>query len=322
MSTTAEANTNAVEAPAEESKPIVLIVDDSKDVHRLLKARLRSEDLDFLSAECGAEGIQMARDNHPALVLLDLDMPGMDGFEVLRAFKDAADTVDTPVIILSGMQGADDKVTAFDLGAVDYITKPFDISELRVRVRSALRLHQLVRMLGQRAQIDGLTGLWNRGYFDRRLSDEIALTQRHGHALSLVIMDADHFKSVNDNFGHPAGDAVLQGIAKMLRRELRQSDVACRYGGEEFAVIMPATRPEDAKHICERLRLACEAITWPRHPERRVTVSIGSVGADSGTSIPAERWLEMADQNLYAAKRGGRNRCVVTALNTSGQAAA
>lgn len=305
----------------EDSKPVVLIVDDSKDVHRLLRARLRNEELEFVGAESGADGLRLTREQRPALVLLDLDMPGMDGFEVLRAIKDSKETVDTPVIILSGLQGADDKVTAFDLGAVDYITKPFDISELRVRVRSALRLHQLVRMLGQRAQIDGLTGLWNRAYFDRRLSDEISLTGRHGHSLSLVILDADHFKSINDNFGHPAGDAVLQGIAKMLRRELRQSDVACRYGGEEFAIIMPATKPEDAKHICERLRAACEAITWPRHPERRVTVSIGSVGTDAGGKAPAERWIELADQNLYSAKRGGRNRVVVSSIDAPAMAA-
>lgn len=303
----------SVQPKSDESKQVVLIIDDSKDVHRLLKARLRQEDLDFASAESGANGIQLAIDLQPSLILLDLDMPGMDGYEVLRALKDSKTTRDIPVIILSGMQGANDKVTAFDLGAVDYVTKPFDLAELRARVRSSLRLNQLVRMLAQRAQIDGLTGLWNRAYFDRRWSEEYSRTARYGHPLGLALLDVDHFKSVNDTFGHPAGDAVLMGLAKLLVRGLRSSDVACRYGGEEFAIIMPDTSPEAARQTCERLRQSLEGLTWPRHPERKVTMSIGFVGTDRVPSVSAERWIELVDQCLYAGKRGGRNR--VTAMH-------
>jgi diguanylate cyclase (GGDEF)-like protein len=298
---------------SEEPKQIVLIIDDSKDVHRLVKARLRQEDLEFISAESGPEGIQLAGERQPAIILLDLDMPEMDGYEVLRALKDSKLTRDIPVIILSGLQGAHDKVTAFDLGAIDYVTKPFDLAELRARVRSSLRLNQLVRMLAQRAQIDGLTGLWNRAAFDRRWSEEYARSARHGHPLALALVDIDHFKSINDTFGHPAGDAVLIGLAKLLVRELRSSDVACRYGGEEFALIMPDTSPDAAMQTCERLRVALESLTWPRHPERKVTMSIGCVGADRVPSVSAERWIELVDQALYAGKRGGRNR--VTASN-------
>lgn len=298
----------------DESKQLVLIIDDSKDVHRLLKARLRQEDLDFASAESGEEGIAMAAERQPSLILLDLDMPGLDGYEVLRRLKDAKATRDVPVIILSGMQGAHDKVTAFDLGAVDYVTKPFDLAELRARVRSSLKLNQLVRMLAQRAQIDGLTGLWNRAAFDRRWAEEYSRAARHGHPLSLVLLDIDHFKSINDTFGHPAGDAVLVGLAKLLTRELRTNDVACRYGGEEFAVIMPDTGTNPARQTCERLRAALEAVAWPRHPERKVTMSIGCVGCDQVPSVSAERWLELVDQNLYAGKRGGRNRVTAASL--------
>lgn len=298
----------------DESKQVVLIIDDSKDVHRLLKARLRQEDLDFASAETGEEGIAMAAERQPSLILLDLDMPGLDGYEVLRRLKDAKATRDVPVIILSGMQGAHDKVTAFDLGAVDYVTKPFDLAELRARVRSSLKLNQLVRMLAQRAQIDGLTGLWNRAAFDRRWAEEYSRAARHGHPLSLVLLDIDHFKSINDTFGHPAGDAVLIGLAKLLTRELRTNDVACRYGGEEFAVIMPDTGTQQAKQTCERLRVALESVVWPRHPERKVTMSIGCVGCDQVPSVPAERWLELVDQNLYAGKRSGRNRVTAASL--------
>jgi diguanylate cyclase (GGDEF)-like protein len=176
-------------------------------------------------------------------------------------------------------------------------------------------MHRLVQMLAQCAQIDGLTGLWNRAYFDKRWSDEVAASLRHKRPLSLAMIDADHFKGVNDAFGHPAGDAVLQGIAKMLQRECRQEDIACRYGGEEFALIMPDTPPEDAAKVCERVRVCLAEIVWPRHPERSVTVSIGLAGAMLSVDVPPLKWLEAADRNLYAAKRTGRNRLVVSEID-------
>lgn len=297
-------------AQVDEAKPIVLIVDDSLDVHRLLKARLRNEDLDFISAMSGSEGLQAAITRQPSLILLDLDMPGMDGFEVLRSLKDNSETVQIPIVVLSGLQSAHDKVTAFDLGAVDYITKPFDLAELRVRMRSALRLNRLVKMLAQRAQIDGLTGLWNRAFFDRRWGEEHSRAVRHPRPLSVAMIDLDQFKSINDNFGHPAGDAVLQGVAKVLLRELRSSDILCRYGGEEFVLIMPDTAPENAGALCDRLRQAIQSVSWPRHPERPVTVSCGVAGTLGPTTVTPEHWIEIADANLYTAKRSGRNKVI------------
>src|SRR5215831_3002749 len=184
----------------DETKPTVLVIDDSADVHRLLRARLRHEEIELISAEGGRGGIETAKTARPAMILLDLDMPDMDGFEVLRHLKNDPVTLDTPVIVLSGLQSAQDKVMAFDLGAVDYITKPFNLTELRVRVRSALKMHRLVQMLAQCAQLDGLTGLWNRAYFDKRWSDEVAGSLRHKRPLSLAMIDVDHFKSVNDTF--------------------------------------------------------------------------------------------------------------------------
>jgi diguanylate cyclase (GGDEF)-like protein len=296
----------------DDSRPVVLIIDDSKDVHRLLKARLRTEDIDFVSAETGDEGVAIAAERHPALILLDLDMPDMDGFEVLRKLKENKETLNISVVVLSGMNSSQDKVTAFDLGAVDYITKPFDLAELRVRIRSALRMHSLVKMLAQRAQVDGLTGLWNRAHFERRWAEEFSRSQRNHRPLSVAMIDADNFKSVNDTYGHPAGDAVLQGIAKLLNKELRTSDVACRYGGEEFVVILSDTGPDGAFAICDRIRALCEAIVWPKHPERRVTISFGVAASFCARAGSAEAWVELADSNLYLAKRTGRNRVVVS----------
>ena len=198
-----------------------------------------------------------------------------------------------------------------DLGAVDYITKPFNLTELRVRVRSALKLHRLVQMLAQRAQIDGLTGLWNRAYFDRRWAEEVAKAGRHKHALSLAMLDIDHFKTINDTYGHPAGDVVLQGVARLIQRECRQEDVACRFGGEEFVLIMPGTGPADASNLCDRIRVSLQGTVWPRIPERTVTSSIGLAGSTVPGTLTPQSWLEHADRALYTAKQGGRNRLEV-----------
>lgn len=304
-------------ANLEASRPLVLAVDDSIDVLRLLKARLRHETLDFETASTGAEGLEMAKRLNPALILLDIELPDIDGFEILRKLKERPETVQTPVIMLSGLSSAHDKVTAFDLGAVDYVTKPFDIAELRVRIRAAIRTHLLLQMLAQRAQIDGLTGLWNRAYFDRRLSEELARCARHERPVSLAIFDIDRFKLINDTYGHPAGDAVLTGFASLLRREIRETDIPCRYGGEEFALIMPDTCPEDALAVCERIRTTLEQVAWPRHPDHAVTASIGIAGSNRCGFHTESAWLETADRNLYAAKSAGRNRTIWSTMETA-----
>jgi diguanylate cyclase (GGDEF)-like protein len=308
-------NTNPINTSStDESRPIALVIDDSVDVHRLLAARLKQEEIELVCTADPREGLVLAAATPPAVILLDLDMPGMDGFEVLRALKDDSATQHIPVIILSGMAGMQDKVTAFELGAIDYVVKPFEFTELRVRLRSALRVHRLLAMLASRAQLDGLTGLWNRAYFDQRLAEEVSKSGRNGRPFSIAIADADHFKSVNDTFGHPAGDAVLQGLAKILRRECRLSDIVCRYGGEEFVILMPDTPPTDAAAVCERIRQSVEQTSWSRHPERKVTISMGVTGVEGPNDQPASAWLESADRNLYMSKRSGRNKVTASEL--------
>ena len=305
----------AITRPMDDSRPTVLIVDDSVDVHRLLRLNLKNEELEFISAYDGLEGLLAAQQYVPSLIILDLDMPSMDGVNVLKRLKECSKTQQIPVIVLSGQQNPADKVATFDLGAIDFVTKPFEMTELRVRVRSALRMQQLVQMLAQRAQIDGLTGLWNRTFFDRRWAEEHARCTRHGHPISVALLDLDHFKSVNDSHGHPVGDMVLQTVAKILQRECRQSDLACRYGGEEFALLMPDTRTEDAVSVCERVRDSVEQARWARIPGLQVTVSIGIAGCSGTCPISPEQWVEEADRNLYAAKRSGRNSIVSAELS-------
>lgn len=299
-------------------KPLVLLIDDSVDVHRLLQVRLRHEQIRLAGATVAQEGIEQARRERPSTILLDLDMPGMDGFEVLRILKDDSLTNNVPIIVLSAMSSSEDKVTAFDLGATDYVTKPFDLAELRARLRAALRLDQLLHLLADRANVDGLTGLGNRAHFNQRWQEKVAECRRYPSPLSLAMLDVDFFKRVNDTYGHPAGDEVLQRVAELLQRECREPDVPCRYGGEEFALIMPSTSPVDALIVCERVREALLKVVWPRHPEQRVTISIGLVGSTNGlANLSAEQWIEAADRNLYAAKNAGRNRAIATDLGTN-----
>lgn len=300
-----------------ETKPLVLLVDDSIDVHRLLSARLRHEQIRMSSLMKGAETLEAVKAQSPAVILLDLDMPDMDGFEVLRALKDDPATNNVPVIVLSGLNGSEDKVTAFDLGATDYVTKPFDLAELRARLRAALRLDHLLKLLSERADVDGLTGLGNRAHFNKRWAEKVAECKRYNQPLSLAIIDIDFFKRINDTYGHPAGDEVIQGVAQLLQRECRSHDVPCRFGGEEFALIMPHTGPKDAAMVTDRIRQALGQVVWQRHPENPVTLSAGMVGCDGACGeVTPEHWLEQADRNLYSAKRGGRNRVVGSELES------
>lgn len=286
----------------------VLIVDDCAAVHRLLKARLRAETYKLDSVMNGPDALLRAGMFQPDLILLDLNMPGMDGFEILRHLKDCAETHDIPVVVVSGQNSSEDKVRAFDLGAVDFVSKPFDMTELRARVRVALRMQSLIRMLALKAQIDGLTGLCNRALFDKRWAEEHERASRSGQPLSLAMIDLDEFKTINDHHGHPAGDAVLVGVASMVQNTIRVADIACRFGGEEFAVILPDTTPKHATLLCERIRERCQEMVWNAHPERRVTLSIGIAGTAHASVLGPGDWLHKADEQLYNAKRGGRNR--------------
>jgi len=256
----------------------------------------------------------MARSLTPELILLDIDMPEMDGFGVLQQLKDDAATQDIPVIFLSGEGRTELKVRGFEMGAIDFVTKPFEMAELRARVRSALRMRLLIKMLAQRAQIDGQTGLWNRVYLDARLQQAIAEARRGGTPLGLIMCDLDYFKRINDTYGHPFGDQVLEETARLLTRG-RAGDVACRYGGEEFAIITSHANATEARNIAERLRIALRAVRWEGYPDLVVTASFGVTDLDRVSEATARAMIESADQAMYQAKQGGRDS-VATAPDT------
>jgi diguanylate cyclase (GGDEF)-like protein len=285
----------------------VLAIDDSKPIHALLKARLADEPIELHNAMDGESGLRMAAELCPDLVLLDVDMPQPDGFEVCRRLKGQATTAGIPIIFLTGASSTEEKIKGLDLGAVDYITKPFDPAELRARVRASLRNKFVVDLLAKRAMIDGLTGLWNRAYFDQALLAQLSLTRRSKVPLSCIMLDIDHFKSVNDRYGHPMGDQVLRGVGQLLMESCRVEDIVCRYGGEEFAVIVPNSTAPKAAELAERLRVALAAQSHSHRGEPiRVTASQGV--ADSAHAEPS-MLVEQADKALYAAKESGRN-CV------------
>ena len=289
--------------------PKVLAIDDSELIHRLLEARLQGEDLELHSATSSEEGLQKARALKPELILLDISMEGMNGFELLDKLKEDTGTQNIAVIFISGTDEPMDKVRGLDMGAIDFITKPFDAFELKARVRSALRNQYLMRMLEQRAQLDGLTGLWNRTYFDNRLTQEVSEAKRHQRALTLVLCDIDRFKRLNDQFGHPFGDRVLKHVSQIFSGG-RTSDIVCRYGGEEFGLIFPSTNIERGCEVAERLRVAIEAAKWSGNPDLVVTASFGVCDMEclEGDVTP-EAMLKLADKMLYKAKQSGRN-CV------------
>ena len=289
----------------------ILVIDDSEDTLTVVKTRLAHEGHDILCAGGGREGLETAGREGPDLVLLDVDMPDMTGFEVCRRLKSDAATCSIPVIFLSGSGGTDDKVEGLDLGAVDFVTKPFDAFELRARVRAALRTNQLQDLLRQHALIDPLTELPNRRALDKRLRQEWARLLRHGGHLALIMADLDRFKKINDTFGHPAGDEALRQVAHLLAGGCRESDMPVRYGGEEFVVVAPETTAQAAADFADRLRMSiCSQPLQVHGKALSITASFGVAG-NEGLKVP-EELVQAADEALYRAKSAGRN-CVKTA---------
>lgn len=284
----------------------ILIVDDSADATAVAKARLVHEGHDIFCAGGGREGLEMASRQTPDLVLLDVDMPDIDGFEVCRRLKEDPVTCCTPVIFLSGSGGTEEKVKGLDLGAVDFVTKPFDAFELRARVRSALRTKQLQDMLRDYAMIDPLTALPNRRALDERLAQEWARLLRYGGNLSVIMADIDHFKQTNDRFGHPAGDEILRQVAQRLAAASRKTDLLARYGGEEFVIVAPETAGPEAATFAERLRQEVAQPSLQIHGESLpVTASFGV--ADNKRHGSPDQIVQAADEALYRAKTAGRN---------------
>lgn len=287
----------------------VLIIDDSPQIHRLVEAWLKSDVVDVAAAPTAAAGHSMAVTWQPDLILLDIDLPDQSGFDLCRQLKSDEVCCKIPIVFLTGASSPEDRVAGLNLGAVDYIVKPFHPAEFQARVRAALRTKYLLDLLQQRAQIDGLTGLRNRSFLDERLATERALIRRRPHPLACIMIDVDHFKAVNDLYGHATGDEVLRAVADVLTQSTRLEDVVARYGGEEFTILTPGVDSVGATVLAERIRQSIEIMNVSRGATVvRVTCSFGI--ADYDPQLP-ETLISRADAALYTAKSTGRNRVEV-----------
>jgi len=297
---------------SDQTKQLVLLVDDISKNLQILGTVLKSEDLTVAFATNGKKAIEYVQKKLPDLILLDIMMPEMDGYEVCKHLKEDTKTMHIPIIFITAMSDADDEYRGFELGGADYITKPFNPKLVRARVESQLRLKRKTDLLEKLSSIDGLTEIPNRRRFDEAVDNEWSRSRRAQSNISLVLIDIDFFKQYNDRYGHAAGDKCLQKVAKTLSNTVRRpADFVARYGGEEFVVILPEIDHESALLMANKLKESIFQLELPHEASQvsqYVTISLGLA-----TTIPKgdqnhENLLETADKYLYEAKSSGRNQ--------------
>jgi len=301
----------------------ILLVDDQPMIHEALRRMLAdADDIELHYCREGTEAVKMASDLHPSVILQDLVMPDIDGLMLVKFYNANEITRDIPVIVLSSKEDAKTKAEAFSVGANDYLVKLPDQIELLARIRyhakayaALLERNAALKELKLISITDGLTKLFNRRHFDELFDVEWKRSIREQHAISLIMIDIDHFKQFNDNYGHQAGDDCLVEVAKALQSAAkRPADTAARYGGEEFIVILANTDEKGALTLAENIRQAVVALNIAHDHSSaadHVTVSLGVASEIPSTDSPAERLLKAADQALYQAKEAGRNRTAI-----------
>ena len=296
----------------------ILIVDDEPTNLMVLNEALKA-DYQVFAVDNGRDALASAVRIKPDLVLLDIVMPDMDGYEICRAMKDNPLLVDIPLIFVSGKASDDDESVGLELGAVDYLTKPLNLSIVRRRVAIHLELKRQRDLLSRLALLDGLTGIPNRRAFDNCLNEEWRRAVRNGSRLSLIMIDIDWFKLYNDSYGHLAGDICLRRVARTLTTTFtRAGDFVARYGGEEFACVLPGIDERGLASETSALRFRVEQLAIP-HKEsktsRFVTISIGAICCIPSRGTTPETLIHLADQNLYHAKDQGRNQVSMDTVN-------
>jgi len=294
----------------------VLVVDDEKAVcealaHLLVQMRCTAD-----AATSGEEAVEMVREVHYDLILLDLMLPGMSGQDTF----DLISRIDPgiPIIIITGYGSIESAVEFLKNGAVDYFTKPIHPEEFKFRINRALE----EKKLRQQAITDLKTQLFSYNYFEKRLEEELRRAERYGHSISLLMLDLDNFKNYNDSHGHLAGDQVLRQVGTVLKKVMRNSDIPCRFGGEEFSVILPETDPLGARKVAETIRANIQNLSFDGllpGEKNGVTISVGvascSADNDSNGRYDMNLIIENADRALFEAKRTGKNRvCVADGL--------
>lgn len=313
----------------------VLVVEPEPIVAQLVERRLRAAGFEARAASTAFEAIELASREVPDVILLAMSLPDADGFTTLARLRALPALEGVSIALMSAMQrDPESLVRGLELGADDYLRKPIEHVELVARVRALLRLRRHIaelqlksaRLAELNAELervavrDGLTGVYNRRHLEQRLGEEVERARRYGQPLAVVVCDVDRFKSVNDTYGHAAGDAVLRGVATCLQATVRRTDLLARFGGEEFVVVAPSTDAAGGRTLAERARLALAAAPIlasagsGAHTMLRVTASFGvaaTQGRDGAGSRGAEELLAAADAALYRAKANGRNRVEV-----------
>lgn len=291
----------------------VLVIDDV-EMNASLIASVVATLCDVQSATSSQKGLDMAMQYQPDLILLDVLMPEMDGFEVFRKLKNEPRTAHIPVIFLTGVAQANVEELCLNMGAADFIAKPFRTAVLLARVRNHLELVHQRQLLERLSHSDGLTGIANRRYFNTMLSREFSRMQRHSQSLALLMLDVDDFKVFNDHYGHLHGDDCLQQVAQAIAQCLqRPGDMVARYGGEEFVCLLPDTTLDGALKLAGDIQAAIAALGIPHVKAQTaefVTISMGVAAMPASELVNGQQLLGSADARLYRAKRSGRNRIV------------
>jgi diguanylate cyclase (GGDEF)-like protein len=291
----------------------ILIVDDAVDSLQALAGVLNS-DYTVILAKNGEQALERLRETQPDMVLLDVLLPDINGFDLLQIIRETPFSADIPVLMITQLNQPEDEVKSLTLGATDFIQKPINPGIVRARVRNHMRVSKQLMIARQLAMLDGLTGLPNRRQFDQVLAMEFIRFRRNDRPLSLVMIDIDRFKLLNDAYGHSRGDEILRAVAsKLAISTQRPGDLVARYGGEEFVAILPDTDQSGAITIAEGFRSGVAALGLP-HPhavvDDVVTISLGvaTLTADDPELSTVEAFLKKADTRLYRAKEGGRNQ--------------
>lgn len=323
------------------SSATILIIDDNPRNIQLLGYLLKEKGYQIAAAINAEQAYAMIESLKPDLILLDVVIPETDGFKICRKIRSFTATEHTPIVFLTAKGNTSDVISGLELGAIDYITRPFNNQELLARIKIHIRQkqkydHMMIHMvelqeriqqeeqllkkrqdeiqvltiknhdLSQKVITDELTGLYNRRYIFNRLISEIAKSQRHQADLSIIMLDIDHFKKINDRYGHPSGDIVLQDLSKIFGNAIREIDLAGRYGGEEFIIILPETDIPGAHRVAKRIQKQVAAY---RNESENLSVTISQgISSLSSQCHDYTRMIALADQALYSAKKNGRNR--------------
>ena len=300
----------------------ILVVDDSLLNHAVLRRILTSEAATgtenektpyiIETANTGLEGLEKARSEKPDLILLDIIMPGMSGFEVLSQLKESQETKQIPVIIITGLEDAENEEKGLMLGAVDYITKPFKDTIVLARIKNHRLIVEQMRLIEHQSLYDPLTNIMNRRSFDFHVEGVWSNAIRQQDPLAILMIDIDHFKNFNDTYGHHLGDVVLQVTANAISTTLKRgSDLVFRWGGEEFIVLLPGTEIEGAVQVAERIRGSISSAEIPSVGAMalpKVTASIGAASIIPDVENTITDLIKNADKAMYTAKESGRNR--------------